>query len=337
MQVDAGQIRKRFSELTPKYQNLALNLKQALELFLHNAGISYLTIDHRIKDLDSFTEKIRRKKYADPFDQMEDICGLRIICYYTSDLEKICETIKREFIVIESTDKEDLLKPDQFGYRSHHLVVKIKEGWLNAPNYRGLEDLKEEIQIRTVLMHAWAEIQHKLAYKKKTDIPSQFHRQLSRMAAKLEETDEQFEELRNRTEKYRSDLIEKAKKEEGIFEKSLPLNLDNLQAFLDYHFPNRQGDMQETRVLLDELMQYRIDMRQLVESYQKVKDYLSAIEEEVFGPGKVGKGWTQHGAVRTVLDLTLDRYAKRLDQIRTSSWGQTVAKWKDLIESERSR
>lgn len=312
MQVDAGQIRKRFSELTPKYQNLALNLKQALELFLHDAGISYLTIDHRIKDLDSFIEKIGRREYDDPFDQTEDICGLRIICYYTSDLEKICGIIKREFKIIESTDKEDLLKPDQFGYRSYHFVVRIKQDWLKAPNYRGLEDLKAEIQVRTVLMHAWAEIQHKLAYKKKTDIPNQFHRQLSRIAAKLEETDEQFEDLRTDTEQYRKRLIAKAEKAKGVFESSLPLNIDNLEAYLDHYFPKqKKAARSRTAQLLDELVRERITMRQLVESYEGVKALLPQIEEEDYSGEKLGTRAYQVGMLRLILDLTVDSYFKR--------------------------
>lgn len=312
MLVDAGQIGKRFSELIPKYQNLALNLKQALELFLHNAGISYLTIDHRIKDLDSFIEKIRRKGYDDPFDQMEDICGLRIICYYTSDLEKISGIIKREFKIIESTDKEDLLKPDQFGYRSYHFVVRIKADWLKAPNYRGLEDLKAEIQVRTVLMHAWAEIQHKLAYKKKTDIPSQFLRQLSRIAAKLEETDEQFESLRADTEDYRKQLIAKAEKAAGVFDSSLPLNLDNLQAYLDHYFPRQKRAVRRwTAMLLDELLSYGLTMKQLVLSYEKVKPFLPQIEREQFGGDKLGQRLYQEGMLRLILDLTVDSYFRR--------------------------
>ena len=312
MEIDTDQIRKRYSELIPKYQNLAINLKQALGLFLQNAGISYLAIDHRVKDVDSLVEKIRKKAYDDPFDQVEDICGLRIICYYTSDLEKICDIIRKEFNIIESTDKEHLLKPDQFGYRSYHFIVKTKEAWLNAPNYRGLEDLKAEIQIRTVLMHAWAEIQHKLAYKKKTDVPNQFQRQLAIIAAKLEETDEQFEHLRMDTEEYRKQLITNADKANGVFDSNLPLNLDNLEVFLDYYFPKqKKAGRQWTSQLLEELLSRGITMRQLVESYQKVKAFLPQIEEEDFGGEKLGRSMYQQGMVRLILDLTVDSYFER--------------------------
>jgi putative GTP pyrophosphokinase len=312
MEIDEEQIRKRYYELMPKYQNLTVNLKQALELFLHNAGISYLSIDHRVKDIDSFINKISRKEYTNPFDQVEDICGLRIVCYYTSDLEKICDLIKKEFNIIESADKEQLLRPDQFGYRSYHFIVKIKGDWLNAPNYRGLQDLKAEIQVRTVLMHAWAEIQHKLAYKRKIDVPDQFQRQFAIIAAKLEETDEQFEQLRVDAEEYRKQLITSADKADGVFDSSLPLNLDNLEAFLYYHFrKQKNAGRGPTRDLAAELLSRGITIRQLVESYHKVKPFLPQIEEENFEGEKLGRSMYQQGMARLILDLTVDSYFER--------------------------
>jgi ppGpp synthetase/RelA/SpoT-type nucleotidyltranferase len=343
MEIDTDQIRKRYSELMPKYQNLAINLKQALELFLHNAGISYLSIDHRVKDIDSFIDKISRKKYTNPFDQVEDICGLRIVCYYTSDLEKICDIIKKEFNIIESADKEHVLRPDQFGYRSYHFIVKTKGSWLNAPNYRGLENLTAEIQVRTVLMHAWAEIEHKLAYKKKIDIPDQFQRKFAMIAAKLEETDQQFEQLRVDSEEYRKYLITNADKADGVFDSTLPLNLDNLQAFLGYYFRNQKtAGMQATRSLLEELIMWGITMKQLVESYQKVKPFLPQIEEEDFGGEKLGRSMYQQGMARLILDLTDDGYFTRHDTTRHLDQSQhkplphveIARKWRKRIREE---
>ncbi len=343
MEINTDQIREKYAELLPRYQNLAINLNQALELFLHNAGISYLSIDKRVKDLDSFIEKTRRKEYTNPFDQIEDICGIRIICYYTSDLEKINDIIKKELNIIESADKEHLLKPDQFGYRSYHFIVKIKGDWLNAPNYRGLQDLKAEIQVRTVLMHAWAEIQHKLAYKRKNDVPDQFQRQFARIAAKLEETDEQFENLRVDIEEYRKQLITNADKANGVFDLTLPLNLDNLEAFLNYYFPGQKKATRNwTRHLLEELVKRGITIRQLVESYQKIKALLPQIEEEDFEGEKLGKSMYQQGMARLILDLTVDSYFERHNSTTLSKQTELkplphveiARKWRKIIKEE---
>ncbi len=72
-------------------------------------------------------KKYNEKKYNLPFEQIEDICGIRIICYYQSDITKICDIINTEFDVIESQDKEDLLESNEFGYRSFHFIVKLKK------------------------------------------------------------------------------------------------------------------------------------------------------------------------------------------------------------------
>jgi putative GTP pyrophosphokinase len=198
--INLNEVSEEYSKVRNKYDTLGTNLAQALELFLKENDLKVLSVTYRVKDKESFVEKIDRKNYEKPFDDIEDICGIRIICYYQSDVDKIAEIISKEFEVLENQDKEELLEADQFGYRSTHFIVKIKKEWLKAPNYRGLEDLKAEIQIRTVLMHAWAEIEHKLAYKKKSHIPDKFRRKLSRISAKLEEADEQFEELRKEIE-----------------------------------------------------------------------------------------------------------------------------------------
>jgi len=345
---DVDKIREIYQKLFPKYEKLGVNLKQALEIFLKESNIDYLTVDYRTKDVDPFIDKIKRKNYKDPFNQIEDICGLRIICYYKNDIQKISDIIKREFKVLEAQDKEELLNVDQFGYRSSHFIVKIRRIWSKTPNYRKLENLKAEIQVRTVLMHAWCEIEHKLAYKKKAHIPDQFKRKLYRMSANLEDADEKFEELRNDINIYRKELIDKANKESGIFDKSLPLNLDNLQAFLDYYLPDRKRDINDTRSLLDELFDNNVTMKDLVEAYQKVKNYLPEVEIELFKslggseedlknyPGK--KIWTQCGATRYLLDIVLDEYFKVKEEIFPYYFGSDpLPKWREIIRKKNKK
>lgn len=297
----------------PFYDRLGKNVKQAIETFLIEENISFLTIDYRIKKLESFNEKIERKNYKNPFEEIEDICGLRIICYYQNDITKIAEILNNEFEIIESQDKEDLLDQDQFGYRSFHLIAKIKNNWFEAPNYRGLKDYKIEIQIRTILMHAWAEIEHKLAYKQKEHVPPHLKRKLSRISAKLEESDEQFEEIKNSSKKYKESIIKEAKEKGGKFDPKMILNLDNFQAFLDFNFPERNKDIEESRGLLNELNKLKISFEDILNSYDKAKFILPDIEKEIFqeehNRGQKG-AWAQTGIMRMILDLTIDKFFK---------------------------
>jgi ppGpp synthetase/RelA/SpoT-type nucleotidyltranferase len=306
------QLSEAYVKVIPKYEKLGVNIKQAIEFFLHENELSYLTVDFRVKDIDSFLKKIERKNYSKPFEETEDICGLRIICYYRSDIDKICKIINDEFVVLESQDKEELLKPNQFGYRSHHLIVKIRENWLTAPNYRGLENLKAEIQVRTNLMHTWAEIEHKLEYKKEQDIPNQFKRKFSMLSAKLEEADEQFEELKKDILEYRNQIMNAAKEVNTFISDTTDVNLDKLQVFLDYYFPDRKKDIEDTSDLLSELETFNFKIADLACFFEKAKDILHEMEkdENEIMDGEIR--WTQGGIARAILCLNSDAYLEFL-------------------------
>lgn len=329
--IDLNEVSETYSKVRTKYDTLGINLAQALELFLKESDIKVLSVSYRVKDKDSFVEKIDRKNYEKPFDEIEDICGIRIICYYQSDVDKIAKIISREFEVLESQDKEELLEADQFGYRSTHFIVRIKKGWLQAPNYRGLENLKAELQIRTVLMHAWAEIQHKLAYKKDTHIPKQFKRKLSRISAKLEEADEQFEELRNEITNYKEDIVEIAKGK-SLDTKEIDLNLDSLQAFLDLAFPNKRKNIEFTADVVDEFLRHHIGLKEFISSYEKVKNYLFDIEKDMVKDGRLSKAcFFQAGLARLIMYLTNSDYfeSQRFHSMKNK---ETYKKWQEIIE-----
>lgn len=330
---------RKYAEICPRYKRLAFNLHQALDNFLHAANIDVLDISYRIKKFDSFWDKIQRKQYKEPLEEIEDICGLRIICYYPSDLEKVSQIINEEFDVLEKTDKADLLEPDKFGYRSLHFIVTVKKDWLKAPNYRGLGDLKAEIQLRTILMHAWDEIEHKLAYKKKEHIPEQFKRKLYRLSALFEVADEQFDSLRNERKEYIDSLVSEEIKKRGRFDVNQEMNLDSLQAFLEFYFPNREKHLLLTTELLDEIINFNVTMKDLVESYERTKEILTQMEAEEIEQSKhVGEHiWAQVGVVRTILDLTNDNYwqSRRVPDQLPDDVIEVTEKWRAKLSSRK--
>ncbi len=301
---------QKFNSLISRYEKLGLNISQALSLLLEENNIPFLSINYRVKNHDSFMEKIERKDYENPFEEVEDICGIRVICYYQSDIEKIKAIISKEFNTLNDENKEEILEFDQFGYRSSHFIIKIKEDWLTTPNYRGLQDLKAELQVRTILMHAWAEIEHKLAYKSETQIPNEYKRKFSRISAKLEEADEQFEEIKNRIQNNKAELIESAKKSK-LFNYEY-FNLDTLQAFLDYAFPEREKSIKFTSSLFIEMLNESLTFKELVEGFEKYKDVIKKIEKESIG--SMGR-WSQIGAAKTILELINDHYLENRKDI----------------------
>jgi putative GTP pyrophosphokinase len=331
--IDLNEVSETYSKVRDKYDTLGINLVQALVQFLKENDIKVLAVNYRVKDKDSFVEKIDRKKYEKPFDECEDLCGIRIICYYHSDVDKIAKIIKPEFEVLENQDKEELLEDDQFGYRSTHFIVRIKKGWLQAPNYRGLENLKAEIQVRTVLMHAWAEIQHKLAYKKDAHIPKQFKRQFSLLSAMLEGADNQFEELKDKITTYRQEVVEFAQGD-SVDGEDIELNLDSLQAFLDATFPNHLRYIDFTRELVDEFLEYDIGLKEFISSYEKVKNYLPEVESEMKSNEM---NLAQSSMARIIMDLANNVYFEHREKFLFKDYREIIVKWREIIQKEEAK
>lgn len=324
-------ITERFEQLKPSYEQLGLLVSDAIRSLLRKELIDILDVTFRVKTLVSFLEKIRRKRYENPYDEICDICGVRIVCFYPSDLEKIARLIQSEFVVIESSDKADLLEPDRFGYRSQHFIVKLKAQWLETPQYRDLGDLKFEIQIRTIMMHAWAGLSHKLAYKKKEQVPNQFLRRLFQLSALFEVADEQFDVLQSEKSSYQDRVRDSTDASAG-FDVHQPLNVDTLQAFLDYNFADRLGDHDFTADLLEEITQYHISIRDLVIGHQESKPALEVIEKNQLGSDD---RWAQVGVLRTVLELTNDDYWAVREQWMPKEERTLKLKWRKQIRKDR--
>ena len=146
------------------------------------------------------------RKYADEAqgnfhikDYVTDLLGIRVICIYESDILRVREIIKNNFLVIDVTDKSNALEThdNQFGYKGLHLDVKLSETRLQLPEYKSFRDLKFEIQVRSIVQDAWSEVDHKLKYKKR--IPGDLRRRIYRLAALFELADQEFESIRNLT------------------------------------------------------------------------------------------------------------------------------------------
>lgn len=231
-----------------------------MQQFLKSEGLKYLAIDSRVKDFNSFSDKVTRKNYQAPFEENEDFVGIRIIVYYPDEIDRIVEIIDREFDVQNSENKSQPLEVDRFGYRSFHKIIKVPEEWTSTPNYRNLGSYKCEIQIRTILMHAWAEIEHQLQYKNEASVPTELKRKLFMLSAKLEEADEQFQGLRDQASTYRKNLSKQFTNKSGK-EDEIELNTDTLQLYLQTRYPNRKsGSTDDYALLIEQLANMKINL-----------------------------------------------------------------------------
>lgn len=172
----------------------------------HNSLVHQIV--YRVKSKDSLANKIDKKSDIDTktgthfskyskLEDITDITGIRIITYLDSSVDLLADIIRKEFIVDQdnSIDKREK-KPDQFGYRSLHYIVSFSHERSKLTEYQEFKNIKFEIQIRSILQHAWAEIEHDLGYKNMTSIPNDIKRDFNRLAALLETADITFDTIK---------------------------------------------------------------------------------------------------------------------------------------------
>ncbi|MHA1730720.1 MAG: hypothetical protein ACTSU5_02200 [Promethearchaeota archaeon] len=192
---------EKFKAAIPAYQWLVGVLKGVLGGMAKSVGL-HAMIQGRAKGLASFAEKIIRpgKDYRDPINEITDLCGIRVILSNLDELERYCRMLESNFVVHweDSEDKLQKLDVSQFGYLSNHYIVQLREDSEFAPAGgfpQELLPLKAEVQVRTVLQHAWAQVNHSIGYKNKVKLPARVRRQFFRMAAILENADDEFRQI----------------------------------------------------------------------------------------------------------------------------------------------
>lgn len=221
---------KEFDESKLKFFDFKDKMELLIGELLKSESITVHQINGRVKERVSLEKKIERKnnKYNN-ISELTDVIGIRIITYLESDVDKVAKILKREFTLdpVNSIDKRNL-KADQFGYRSLHYVVSCNDERTKLVEYKRFFELKFEIQIRSILQHAWAEIEHDLGYKGVTSIPDNFKRSFNRVAALLESADLEFDRLKKELSKYENEVESFIE----IHPEEVEINLPSLKSFV---------------------------------------------------------------------------------------------------------
>lgn len=221
-----------FSRIRTLHVDFTDALARLLNQMLNQEDIELAQLESRTKSVDSLADKISRKgsKYADPLKEVTDLVGLRVIVYYPDDVATVGAMLEREFAPDweHSWRQDPGERPDTFGYRSDHYVVRLTQQRRLLPEWRRFADTCAEIQVRTVMQHAWAAVDHKIRYKG-PDLPSELQRRLYRLSALLELADEQFAAL----QQVRKEVIDSY--ETSVKKGDLGVGLDalSLRAYLD--------------------------------------------------------------------------------------------------------
>jgi predicted RNase H-like nuclease/ppGpp synthetase/RelA/SpoT-type nucleotidyltranferase len=195
-------------EFTRRHPGLVAAGEQFLALvtaILDDAGINYLSVTGRTKTVASFAEKARRTRdgvplYTDPLREITDTIGIRVITYVHSDVSAVAELLGDQVVVKDDRDMgRETAQEGRFGYASRHLLIGLDAAREGHPSYELMRGYTAQIQIRTVLQHAWAEFEHDIRYK--GTMPDEhardFDRRFTLAAGLLELADREFSTIRD--------------------------------------------------------------------------------------------------------------------------------------------
>lgn len=200
-------------------------LSGLIQALLEPKEIQIHSISFRPKTYKSLEQKISRpdKSYSS-LEEITDLAGVRITTYFADDVDRVANAIRDEFFIDQqaSIDKRLYIDPNRFGYMSLHYVVSFSSGRADLLEYAKFKNLKCEIQVRSILQHAWAEIEHDLGYKSDAGVPSILKRKFARVASLLELADDEFSSIRTELIRYESSVSEKIRLTPQTVELDLP-------------------------------------------------------------------------------------------------------------------
>ena len=204
------------SEWIGRYEALAPIAEERLRQVLSGKSSSMMyAVTHRIKTAESIRGKLERKPDKYPsITELRDILGFRVICYFQEDIDDIADRIAGAFRIDRkrSTDKRELIDATSFGYLSLHYIIALPDDEGFPEN---LSDLWFEVQIRTILQHTWAEIEHDLGYKSEFGVPRAIRRSFSRAASLLETADNLFTDIKRRLAEYKQEVVSSIENDEA--------------------------------------------------------------------------------------------------------------------------
>ena len=215
-------ILEEYRENLPLFRETCEELTAQIRDTLALAGIVVAAVESRVKSEGSLAGKLELKggKYQS-LNDITDIVGLRIITFYPDDVDKVASAMERIFDVDweNSVDKRKLHDLDSFGYLSLHYICRTQK-----------MPYRFELQMRTLLQHAWANMNHDTGYKSGVEIPKEYIRNMNRLAGMLELADEQFSRIRAELAEYRRRM--QALVASGNLDDA-PLDGDTFRSFLE--------------------------------------------------------------------------------------------------------
>ncbi|MBB6479142.1 RelA/SpoT domain-containing protein [Spirochaeta isovalerica] len=234
---DRKELEEQYTRYRDKFEHLLYDLQHDFRSELKKISL-HVTLKNRVKDFDSVYMKVLAKNID--FDKalftLTDIMGLRIICPFMEDVKTVEAFIRNYCTVIEEERKGENLSFREFGYESIHFLIEIPEQL--RTKYSVDNSFCCEVQIRTILQDAWAEVEHELVYKAEfSPYDEPLKRKLAALNANLSLSDIIFQEIRD----YQRQLHAELNKRRFTFNRRVEHEAEELyNGQLDYNEINRR-------------------------------------------------------------------------------------------------
>lgn len=157
-------------------------------------------IKSRVKKPESIANKLMRKGYPINIDSvlknLNDVAGVRVICSFVDDIYKIASMFSAQDDITVLEVKDYIKHPKENGYRSYHMIVEVPVFFSNEK-----QNIKVEVQLRTIAMDFWASLEHTMKYKKNVENPDAIAMELKECADLITKADFKMQEINNRINK----------------------------------------------------------------------------------------------------------------------------------------
>lgn len=290
-----------YHEFRRAHPTADVDFQVAIEELLTDGGVTFDRVSTRVKEWSSLKAKARKKRadgtliYPVPRRDIHDMIGVRITTYHSTEIPVALKVLQDSFTIRKSVDKAAETRiSGGFGYGSHHLILEVDDSSEDLQEYRGLVF---EVQVRTVLQHAWAEFEHDLRYKrsdasKAGGIDPEVDRMFTLAAGLIELADQQF------------DQIAALKDTDRVTDESVELTAETLPGVLAMLIGNRFPRPRSTnyRFLEDILTANSIT------SVEQLRNLLNPTDIEVLL--KVMNYRFHPGQIRIIDDLLLKKFGQ---------------------------
>jgi len=169
------------------------------ELSIQNQRNPIEFIKTRVKQPGSIVEKLHRKGFEvslqSVMDNLNDVAGVRVICSFVDDIYAVADMLTKQDDITLIEVKDYIKNPKPNGYRSLHLIIEIPVFFSNTK-----DNLRVEVQIRTIAMDFWASLEHDLKYKQDFSDVEAVQEELRQCAETIADTDSRMMEIRDKIE-----------------------------------------------------------------------------------------------------------------------------------------